>query len=67
MFDEEGALEKFEAFASLNGPAFYKLPVNEDQVTLERSELAVPPVLHVTGEEIVPWHGGQTLGWKFLG
>ena len=67
VFDEEGALDRFEGFASLHGPAFYKLPVNEDEVTLERSELAVPPVLHVTGEEIVPWHGGQTLGWKFLG
>jgi len=67
VFDAEGALDQFEGFASLHGPAFYKLPVNEDEVTLERSEFAVPPVLHVTGEEIVPWHGGQQLGWKFLG
>ena len=67
VFDEEGALDKFEGFASLNGPAFYRLPVNEDTVTLERTDVAVPQYLAVTGEEIVPWHGGQTLGWKFLG
>ncbi|WP_379921950.1 dihydroorotase [Erythrobacter sp. R86502] len=67
VFDEEGALDRFEGFASLHGPAFYKLPVNEDSVTLERGELLVPSCLHVAGEEIVPWHGGATLGWKFLG
>ncbi|MCM0000417.1 MAG: dihydroorotase [Erythrobacter sp.] len=67
VFDEEGALDAFEGFASLHGPAFYKLPVNEDSVSFERAEVAVPACLHVTGEEIVPWHGGQTLGWKFLG
>jgi dihydroorotase len=67
VFDEEGALEHFEGFASLHGPAFYKLPVNQETVTLERAEVAVPACLHVTGEEIVPWHGGATLGWTFLG
>ncbi len=67
VFDEEGALDKFEGFASLHGPAFYKLPVNEGEVTLERAEVAVPSVLHVTGEEIVPWHGGATIGWRFVG
>src|SRR6478735_913946 len=36
VFDEEGALDRFEAFASLNGPAFYRLPVNQDSVTLRR-------------------------------
>ncbi len=66
VFDEEDALDKFEGFASLHGPAFYKLPVNEETITLARAEVAVPPVLHVTGEEIVPWHAGQTLGWKLL-
>lgn len=67
VFDEEGALDRFEGFASLHGPAFYKLPVNAETVTLERAEVAVPACLHVTGEEIVPWQGGQMLGWRFLG
>jgi len=67
VFDDEGALDRFEGFASLHGPAFYQLPVNEDVVSLERAEVAVPPVLHVTGEEIVPFHAGQTLGWRLAG
>ncbi len=29
VFEEEGALDRFEAFAALNGPEFYRLPVNE--------------------------------------
>ena len=67
VFDEEGAIDKFEAFASLNGPAFYGLPVNDDTVTLERAEVAVPADLPLAGETIVPWHGGQTIGWRFVG
>ncbi|GMN02730.1 dihydroorotase [Erythrobacter sp. MTPC3] len=64
VFDEEGALDQFEAFASLNGPAFYGLPVNEDRITLERAEIAVPQELDLAGATIVPWHGGQTIGWR---
>jgi dihydroorotase len=67
VFDAEDALDRFEGFASLHGPAFYRLPVNEDSVTLERAEAAVPPVLSVTGEDIVPFHAGTTLGWRFVG
>ncbi len=42
VFDEENALDKFEAFASLNGPAFYKLPVNSQKVELTRAKQQVP-------------------------
>jgi dihydroorotase (homodimeric type) len=42
VFDEEAALDRFEAFASLNGPAFYRLPVNERRVTLHREAWTVP-------------------------
>ncbi len=64
VFDEESALEHFEGFASLNGPAFYGLPVNDATITLERAEVIVPDTLPLAGEEIVPWHAGQTLGWR---
>ena len=67
MFDEEGAIDKFEGFASLNGPAFYGLPVNEDEVTLKRAAVNVPDELAIAGSTIVPWHGGQKIGWKFVG
>jgi dihydroorotase len=67
VFDQEGALDQFEGFASLYGPAFYGLPVNEASVTLERAEVAVPSELSLAGSTIVPWHGGQVLGWRFAG
>ncbi|MCU0815033.1 MAG: dihydroorotase [Cypionkella sp.] len=40
VFEEEGALDKLEAFASLNGPAFYRLPVNEARMRLVKHEAA---------------------------
>jgi dihydroorotase len=63
VFDEEGALDKFEAFASLNGPRFYGLPVNEETVSLERTEVVVPD--EIAG--LVPFHSGESLHWKFVG
>ena len=60
VFDEEGALDNFEAFASLSGPRFYGLPVNEETVTLERAETQVPESIG----DLVPFHAGQTLGWR---
>ena len=64
VFDEENALEHFEAFASLNGPAFYGLPVNQGKVTLERKPIDVPEVIDANGTQIVPFHAGETLGWS---
>ncbi len=64
VFEEERALEHFEAFASLNGPRFYKLPVNEETITLERAPTKVPENIAMAGEEIVPFHAGETLGWR---
>lgn len=68
VFDQEGALDRFEAFASLNGPAFYGLPVNQAQVTLERAEVVVPEemTLAASNNVIVPFHAGETLGWKLV-
>ena len=64
VFDEEGALDKFEGFASWHGPGFYGLPVNSEMITLERGETIVPERIDAAGEEIVPFHAGQTLGWR---
>jgi len=63
VFEEEGALDKFEAFASINGPRFYGLPANEETVTLERAEVDVPDEIN----GLVPFHAGQRLPWKFVG
>ncbi|MFT7573132.1 MAG: dihydroorotase [Paracoccaceae bacterium] len=67
VFDDEGALEKLEAFASLNGPAFYGLPVNEGTVTLERGERAADALLTVGDEEVLAFETGVTVGWRIAG
>ena len=64
VFDEEGALGQFEAFASRNGPAFYGLPVNTATITLERAAQAVPDQIDANGTPIVPFHAGETLSWR---
>jgi dihydroorotase len=63
VFEAEGALDKFEGFASEHGPRFYGLPLNEGTVTLERAPAEVPQ--EIAG--IVPFHAGETLGWRFAG
>jgi len=65
VFEEEGALDRFEAFASENGARFYGLPLNEGRVVLERRNAAVPVSLPAAGTHLVPFHAGQTLRWSF--
>jgi dihydroorotase len=64
VFDEEGALDRFEGFASLHGPAFYGLPVNSGTVTFERAQVSVPERLELAPAALVPFHAGTTLGWR---
>jgi len=66
VFEEEGALTQFEGFASLHGPAFYGLPVNEGTVTLERSGTQVPGEVLVSGVQLVPFHAGEELAWQLV-
>ena len=63
VFEEENALDHFEAFASINGPRFYSLPVNEETVTLQRSGIEIPAEV----EGLVPFQAGETLPWRFVG
>ena len=64
VFEEEGALDRLEAFASENGPNFYRLPLNQGTVTLERAEVEVPERLPAAGTSVVPFHAGETLRWR---
>ena len=66
VFEEEGALEKLEGFASENGAKFYGLPLNAGTVTLERTEAEVPERLGVGEIDLVPFHAGQRLQWSFV-
>ena len=66
-FEEEGALDKLEAFASENGPRFYGLPLNENKVVLEKSDnIAVEEVATANGP-VIPFLAGETLSWKYAG
>jgi dihydroorotase len=67
VFDEEGALDRLEGFASIHGPRFYGLPVNATRVRLVREPLAVPERYTFDAGEIVPFHAGRTLGWRYAG
>jgi dihydroorotase len=68
VFEEEGQLDKLEAFAALNGPAHYALPVNEDTITLERTSWTVPEEVPVEGPDagIAVYRGGETIAWRIV-
>jgi dihydroorotase len=66
-FEEIGALDKLEAFASFYGPDFYRLPRNKDTVKLERSSWVIPDELVMAGSTVVPLDAGQLQQWKFIG
>ena len=64
-FDEAGALDKLEAFASFNGSDFYRLPRNSGAITLVRNSWQVPAVLEYVNSQLKPLCAGETLHWKF--
>ncbi|MES2786832.1 MAG: dihydroorotase [Pseudomonadota bacterium] len=66
-FDKAGALDKLEAFASFNGPAFYGLPRNSGTITLRR-ESWTPPESYPFGDaRLKPLRSGDSLAWRFIG
>lgn len=77
-FEEAGALERLEAFAGRNGPAFYGLPVNDGTVTLQRIPEDIPAAYDESGNEpdgsagsdagdrpptVVPLRAGERVTW----
>ena len=65
-FEQRGALDKLEAFASFHGPDFYGMPRNSDTITLVREEWTVPATLPLGDNSVVPLRAGETLRWKLL-
>jgi dihydroorotase len=65
-FEEAGALDKLEGFASRFGAQFYGLPLNKDTITLERAEWTVPQDMAFGEERLVPLRAGETVPWKLL-
>ena len=66
-FEEDGALDRLEAFASENGPRFYGLPPNEDRIVLERAPCPVPNQFGEGALGLKPFHAGETLPWRLAG
>ena len=63
-FEQAGDFRHFESFMSLNGPAFYLLPANSRQVTLQKQSWIVPEKLTYGDETLVPFMAGKELKWK---
>jgi dihydroorotase len=66
VFEEDGALRRFEDFASINGPRFYGLPINQSTITLERSGTEVPNIVHTEIGPVRPFLAGQSLNWRII-
>lgn len=64
VFDRAGALDRLEGFASLHGPAFYRLPPNESSLTLERIGWTMPDECEFDGGTLVPLRAGAEIGWR---
>ncbi len=66
-FEIAGDFANFEAFMSLNGPAFYQLPVNSDKIILKKSAWTVPDSLAFGQQNLIPFKAGESLQWKVHG
>jgi len=65
-FDAVNKLENLEAFASLNGPAFYGLPTANETITLSRETWQVPEFYPLGDSRLVPMWSGQEVGWRVV-
>lgn len=63
-FDQVGALDKLEAFASFYGPDFYRLPRNTSTLTLKKEAWTLPAELAYLDGSLVPLNGGEVMQWK---
>ena len=63
-FESVNALDKLEAFASLNGPAFYGLPINQKQITLVKRPWKVPPSYPFGTHHVIPFRANETITWQ---
>jgi dihydroorotase len=66
VFEEEGALDRFEAFASLNGSRFYGLPPNEGTITLRRRPMAVAEEIKAGSDSVRPFMSGKQTAWSLI-
>lgn len=67
VFEEEGALDRFEAFASEHGPRLYGIPLNAGSIALERTPWQVPLTFAAADSRVVPFQAGAALAWTYRG
>jgi len=65
-FEQAGALNKLEAFASFHGADFYQLPRNTSSITLKKESWIVPERFDYSGEQLIPLFAGTPLNWKLV-
>ncbi len=66
-FEQVGALDKLEAFASFHGADFYQLPRNKDSITLKKESWNVPAKLKFGEDVLIPLRAGENMVWKLIG
>jgi len=66
-FEQAGALDRIEAFASFHGADFYRLPRNHDTVTLVKRSCPVPSEIDLGDDILVPFRAGDQVTWGFPG
>ena len=66
IFEQAGAMEKLEGFASFFGADFYGLPRNRESITLTKESWNVPMEFEFAGETLVPLRAGKSMIWKIL-
>lgn len=64
IFENAGALDKLEGFASAYGADFYQLPRNRDTITLVKEAWRVPPQIDFDGDTLVPLRAGESIAWR---
>ena len=64
VFEEENALDKLEAFASINGANFYQLPVNTDKITLVKQSWQVQKTMTFGNDVVIPIRAGEQVNWQ---
>ncbi len=62
-FEQVGALDRLEAFASFHGADFYRLPRNQDKITLVKKTWALPESYPFGGHQLVPLRAGEKIHW----
>ncbi len=66
-FEEDNALDRLEGFASIHGPQFYRMPLNETRIRLERVPFPVIDRVDTPEGPVVPFHAAEILPWRFAG